>query len=76
MPWNHPCRPIQNVTGSPGDFVLRTAATEDVSTTRLTLSLDLATLPSTFVVPLSAGSIRSRCGSSTDGMKGMAVWKT
>lgn len=36
---------------APGAFVLRMAATEDVSTTRLTLSLCFTTLLITLVVP-------------------------
>lgn len=51
-------------------------AKEEVRTTRLILSVFLATLPKTFLVPPTAGSMSCFLGSVTFLMKGEAVWKT
>ena len=51
-------------------------AKDEVKTTRLTVSLDLATLSSTVVVPSRAGSTSSFCVSFHSAKKGEAIWKT
>jgi len=48
-------------------------AKEEVRTTRLMLSVFLATLESTFLVPPTAGSMSCFFGSGTSLMKGEAV---
>jgi len=50
-------------------------ATDDVSTTRDTVSASRTAIM-TFFVPATAGSMRSRCGSKTFVQNGEAVWKT
>ena len=51
-------------------------AKEEVRTTRLMLSVFLATLESTFLVPPTAGSMSCFFGSVTSLINGEAVWKT
>ena len=51
-------------------------AKEEVSTTRLTVSFDLAALSSTVLVPSSAGSTNSFWVSSQEDKNGDAMWNT
>lgn len=55
------------------NYALYLHAKEDVRTTRLMLSVFLATLESTFLVPPTAGSINCFLGSVTSLIKGEAV---